>query len=99
MKFEFEDEPIDNIIEKLSSHLEGRKLGEMVQFRKKGDSLDVVINKLGKSTLSFDSTCKNGKRCFELKKEKIAMTHRAFKKDVTEKIKTVIEKSGGKLKE
>ena len=99
MKFEFDEQPIDSIIEKLSELLNGRKLGEMVKFTQNGESLDVIINKMGKSTLSFNSTCQDGKRCFELKKEKIAMTHRAFKKDVTDKIKSVIQKSGGELVE
>ena len=99
MKFEFDEQPIGSIIEKLSELLNGRKLGELVKFTQNGDTLDVIINKMGKSTLSFDSTCQDGKRCFELKKEKIAMTHRAFKNDVTEKIKSVIKKSGGEVTE
>ena len=97
MKFEFDDQPIDSIIEKITTLLSGRKLGEMVKVSQNGETLDVVINKMGKSVLSFDSSCENGKRCFELKKEKIAMTHKAFKKDVTDKIKAVIVKSGGKI--
>ena len=91
------DKKTEDIIKTLEEQLDGRKLGQMVQFSSEDGNLKVLINKLGKSTLEFCRADDDDDACFKLEKEKIAFAHRAFKDDITQKIMQVIEKIGGKV--
>ena len=95
--FESETSPknvIDNIQEKLS----GRNLGKIVSLDlAPNSSLTVTIKKAGKSTLEFDIDGAKSGVVWSLRKEKIALAHRAFKSEVLEKIRGIVEQAGGEL--
>jgi hypothetical protein len=74
-----------------------RALSQMVSLKMDQGKLDVVISKLGTSTLSFKEQELASGDEFNLANEKIAFTHKAFKDEVTAKIVKVIEKAGGKV--
>jgi hypothetical protein len=95
MQIQFPDNDPHAVIQKLQDALGGRQLSKMVNFDMAGNEMVVTISKLGTSTLHFkcDQTPKG---ChFALTKEKIALTHRPMKGEVTDKIVKVIQKAGG----
>ena len=97
MQIQFSDNDPQSIVKKLEEAMGGRALSKMVNFDMSGNELIVTISKLGTSTLHFkcDQTPKG---ChFALSKEKIALTHRPLKGEVTEKIVKVIQKAGGQV--
>ncbi|HYX33048.1 MAG TPA: hypothetical protein VE954_08020 [Oligoflexus sp.] len=97
MQIQFSDSDPQSVIKKLEDAMGGRQLGNMVQFGMSGNDMIVTISKLGTSTLTFkcDQTPKG---ChFALTKEKIALTHRPLKGEVTDKIVKVIQKAGGQV--
>ncbi len=95
MQIQFPDTDPKAVIQKLQDVMGGRQLSKMVSFDLTGGEMVVTISKLGTSSLHFK--CEpNAKGChFALTKEKIALTHRPLKGDVTDKIIKVIEKAGG----
>lgn len=97
MKVEYDEQPIGDILKKIEEMLGGRQLGEMVSIQETDEGFDLIVDKMGKSKLSFNSECKDGKVCFDLTKEKIAFTHKPFQDEVKKKIVSVIEKTGGKV--
>lgn len=97
MKVFFAEKSRDKILAAIKSAMGDRELGKIVQFQMQNGSLEVVISKLGTSTLEFtDHERPNGVE-FVLAKERIAFAHRVFKDEVTGKIRRVIEKAGGKV--
>jgi hypothetical protein len=97
MKIEFKEKDRNKVLALIQDAMGGRKLAELVKFNLKTDALEVVISKLGTSTLTFaESSAANG-LTYKLTNEKIAFTHKAFKDEVTQKIMTVIEQAGGKI--
>lgn len=96
MKFVFDEKDPAKVLAAIKSTMGDRKLGEMVSFNMTGGNLDVVISKMGTSTISFKQSSSPKGLEFDLASEKIAFTHKPFKDDVTQKIVKVIEASGGK---
>jgi len=95
MQIQFSDTDPNAVVQKLQDALGGRQLAKMVHFDMSGGEMIVTISKLGTSTLHFKCD-KNDKGChFALTKEKIALTHRPLKGEVTDKIVKVIQKAGG----
>lgn len=95
MQIQFSETDPNAIIKKLEDALGGRQLSKMVSFDMKDSEMVVTISKLGTSSLHFKCD-KTPTGChFALTKEKIALTHRALKGEVTEKIVKVIQKAGG----
>ncbi len=95
MQVNFPEKNLGAIIDKIKNALGGRELGKMVSFDQQGDEMVVTISKFGTSTLHF--ACKetpNGSQ-LTLGKEKIAMTHKPLKNEVTDKIVKVIQQAGG----
>jgi hypothetical protein len=97
MKVAFAHKDRNKILSSIKAQMDGRKLGEMVDFALAGGLLTVTISKLGTSTLEFTETETPGGLDYTLAKEKIAFTHKAFKDEVTQKIVKVIESAGGKV--
>lgn len=97
MKVEFQEKDRKKVLAAIESAMGGRKLAEMVNFNLKPGVLEVVISKLGTSTLTFSETESAQGLSYNLSNEKIAFTHRAFKDEVTQKIAKVIEQAGGKV--
>ena len=77
--------------------MENRKIGNLVSFDVGDKELDIVIKSMGTSKLKFERTDQDEETCFELCHEKIALTHKAFKNDLTEKLVHLIEKAGGRV--
>ncbi len=75
----------------------GRKLADMVNITLTKGKLEVIISKLGTSTLTFAEKESDKGLEYNLTSEKIAFTHKAFKDEVKDKIVKVIEKAGGKV--
>ena len=95
MNIQFPDKDPKTIISKLQDVMGDRQLSKMVQFEMVGNEMVVTISKLGTSTLHFKCT-PGEKGChFSLTKEKVALTHKPLKGEVTSKIVKVIEKAGG----
>ena len=95
MEVSFPEKNLGAIVEKIKTALGGRELGKMVSFDHKGDEMVVTISKFGTSTLHF--SCKETATGSQLTlgKEKIAMTHKPLKNEVTDKIIKVIQQAGG----
>jgi len=85
----------EEILSQIREKLGGRKLGQMLQFHLEGGDLDVTIKKMGTSRLSFEQMSDGPSLRWELKSEKIALSHRAFKGEVLEKLTKVIQQTGG----
>ncbi len=96
MKFVFAEKDPAKVLAAIKTTMGDRKLGEMVSFNMTGGNLDVVISKMGTSTISFKQSDSPAGLEYTLATEKIAFTHKPFKDDVTKKIIKVIETSGGK---
>lgn len=97
MNISFKEKDPAAVIKKIEGAMGGRKLADMVSFELNGSLLRIVISKLGKSFLDFNVKQDAAGTNFMLTSEKIAMTHKAFKSEVTEKIVKVIEQAGGKV--
>jgi hypothetical protein len=97
MKIDFNEKDRKKILASIQEAMGGRKLAELVKFNLKPDALEVVISKLGTSTLTFSESAATSGLTYKLTSEKIAFTHKAFKDEVTQKIMAVIEQAGGKI--
>ena len=95
MHISFSEQDPNKVLTDIQANMEGRKLAKMVSFDLKGEILTITIKKLGTSTLEFNYKKAGAGLEFDLSKEKIAMSHKAFKGEVTEKIVKIIQKSGG----
>jgi hypothetical protein len=97
VKVFFAEKDRDKIMTSIKNAMGGRELAKIVNFNLGGGKLEVVISKMGTSTLTF--TEKENPQGLEylLSGEKIAFTHKPFKDDVTEKIVKVIKSAGGKV--
>ena len=97
MKIEFNEKDRNKILASIQDAMGGRKLAELVKFNQKTDALEVVISKLGTSTLTFAESSTTNGLTYKLSNEKIAFTHKAFKDEVTQKVMAVIQQAGGKV--
>ena len=96
MKFVFTENDPAKVLAAIKTTMGDRKLSDMVSFNMNGSNLDVVISKMGTSTISFKQSTSPAGLELTLANEKIAFTHKPFKDDVTQKIVKIIESSGGK---
>lgn len=97
MKVFFEQKDRNKILTSIKDAMGGRKLAELVKFDVKPGSLMVTISKMGTSSLNFaEKEVAKGIE-YHLESEKIALTHRAFKDEVTQKIIQVIKSAGGQV--
>ena len=69
----------------------------MLEFKLKDGHLGITIKKMGTSYLFFTRESNERQLVWKLKTEKIALTHRAFKGDVMEKLTKVISQTGGSI--
>ena len=97
MNIFFEASSVQEVCDKIQECLNGRKLGDLVSLEAKGSELVVKISKAGTSTLTFASSANDGGLQFNKTGEKIALTHRMFKDEVTSKFQQVVENAGGKV--
>lgn len=95
MKLSFEKDNTKDVLNSIKDVLEGRKLNDMVSFRLDGDDLILTISKLGTSTVNFKYSKNSNGFTWDVVKEKIAFSHKAFKGEVMEKLIKVVEQVGG----
>lgn len=95
----YKDGSPEEILAAIKEKLGGRKLGKMVSFELVGTDLEVTIKKMGTSHLGFKNYGNGSGVEWRLEKEKIALSHRAFKNEVLEKLTHVIEQTGGEIAE
>ncbi|NRA64053.1 MAG: hypothetical protein HRU19_06185 [Pseudobacteriovorax sp.] len=95
MKIFFPEKNPDSIVSSLETAMGDRALSKIVSFSQKNEQLIVTLSKLGTSTLSFDRSESADGTTYTLAKEKIALSHRPLKSDVTGKIIKVVERAGG----
>ena len=97
MRISFSETDRQKVLGSIKDALGQRKLAEMLDFSVSPGSLTVTIKQLGTSVLSFSEKSVAAGLEYTLSSEKIALTHRAFKGEVTEKIIKIIEKAGGQI--
>ena len=100
MKIFFPKKPSsEEVIQKITSEMGSRKIADLLSFDASDTSLEILIKSMGTSKLTFDRKEGSDETCFALCKEKIALTHRAFKGELTKKLVTIIEKAGGRVED
>lgn len=97
MQISFREKNRDSILAAIKRAMGDRELGKIVQFTLRTGCLEVVISKLGTSTLTFTESETEVGLKYNLASEKIAFTHRALKDEVTRKIKQVVQSAGGEI--
>jgi len=95
MEIYFKDKNTLEVIEGIKSKLGGRKLGDLLEIEADGNDIRVTIRKMGTSTLEFSHRPGKEGHTWELSKEKLALTHRAFKGEIVEKLTSIIGSMGG----
>ena len=97
MEIYFKDKNTQEVIEGIKSKLGGRKLGDLLEIEADGEDIRVTIRKMGTSVLEFSHQEQKEGHKWELSKEKLALTHRAFKCEIVEKLTDIIGSMGGKV--
>lgn len=97
MEIYFKDKNTNEVIEGIKHKLDGRKLGDLLKIEADGEDIRVTISKMGTSTLEFSHHNTKEGHSWELSKEKLAFTHRAFKGEIVEKLTEIIGSMGGKV--
>lgn len=95
MEIYFKDKNTEEVIHGIQEKIGGRKLGDLLHLESEGSDIKVTIKKMGTSILEFSHHHKDGGHSWVLSKEKLAMTHRAFKGEIMDKLKDVVESLGG----
>lgn len=94
MKLYFQDSSADAITTKISEQLEkDGRYNDIVSVASSDGTFTVTIQKLGKSKLVFAKQDSH----WNLEKEKIALSHRAYKGKVYHIIEKVVVSLGGKV--
>lgn len=88
------DVSISQFVKNVEAALEGRDLGDIVSFKLTGTELLVTFSKLGKSELKYAVESASSGFKAKLVAEKIALTHRPLKSDITSRLARVMEKQG-----
>jgi len=97
MEIYFKDKNTQEVIDGIKSKLGGRKLGDLLEIEAEGEDIRVTIRKMGTSVLEFSHRDQKEGHKWELSKEKLALTHRAFKGEIVEKLTDIIGSMGGKV--
>lgn len=92
--FESAHTSISQFVKSVEEALTGRDLGEIVSFKLNGTELIVTFSKLGKSELKYAVENINDGFKAKLLTEKIALTHRPLKAEITARLARVMEKQG-----
>jgi hypothetical protein len=97
MEIYFKDKNTREVIDGIQDKLGGRKLGDLLEIEAVGEDIRVTIRKMGTSTLEFSHRKEEDGHSWELSKEKLALTHRAFKNEILAKLTHIIDSMGGKV--
>jgi len=93
----FRDKAPQKVLSDIKKSLSGRKIGELLDVELSGDDIHVRITKMGTSVLEFSYNDDDDGHRWDLSKEKLAFTHRAFKGEITEKLTRLITSLGGEV--
>jgi hypothetical protein len=94
--FESASGTITDFVKRVETALQGRDLGQITKFTLEGQELRVVFSKLGTTELKFRIESRPEGFKAELVSEKVALTHRPLKADITAKLARVMEREGAK---
>lgn len=97
MKITYKKKDPQEILSLIEERLGGRKLAKILSFKLEGNDLFVTIKKMGTSQLNFSHVENQGEITWTLTKEKIALSHKAFKGEVLNKLAKVVSDTGGQL--
>ena len=92
--FESSTTSIQEFVKKVEAALEGRDLGEITRFKLQGTELLVIFSKLGTTELKYQVDSNENSFKAHLLTEKVALTHRPLKADITAKLARVMEREG-----
>jgi len=94
--FESSTGTIADFVKRVETALQGRDLGDITKFALQGQELKVVFSKLGTTELKYKIENRPEGFRAELVGEKVALTHRPLKADITAKLARVMEREGAK---
>ena len=92
--FESKTVSIQDFVKKVETALAGRDLGEITRFKLQGAELCVVFSKLGTTELKYKIEATDSGFRALLVSEKVALTHRPLKADITARLARVMEREG-----
>ncbi|MEN9529234.1 MAG: hypothetical protein RI932_1107 [Pseudomonadota bacterium] len=92
--FENKNLSIQDFVKKVESALEGRDLGQIARFKLQGSELLVIFSKLGTTELKYKIDPDGSGFKASLVSEKVALTHRPLKADITARLARVMEREG-----
>ncbi|MFZ9520049.1 MAG: hypothetical protein ACO3A4_06175 [Silvanigrellaceae bacterium] len=94
--FESSEISISELVKRVETALQGRDLGEITRFALKGQELKVVFSKFGTTELTYKVETRSEGFRADLVNEKVALTHRPLKADITARLAKVMEREGAK---
>lgn len=94
MKLFFKEKNIDNIITKIKEHITNTNFSDFVSVSDDNENINILIQKLGRSQIVFSQE----KDYWLLTQEKVAFSHKIYRKNVLKKICEIVKKMGGKIK-
>ena len=97
MRISFPGQDSEYILNKIKDKIANRKIGQMISFQLTHSDLKITIKKMGVSYFSFRHETHEGNLIWHLKNEKVAFSHRPFKKEVFEKLADIVEDLGGSV--
>lgn len=94
--FESPTGTIADFVKRVEGSLQGRDLGEITKFQLQGQELKVIFSKLGTTELKYKIENRTDGFRADLVSEKIALTHRPLKSDITARLAKVMEREGAR---
>lgn len=94
--FESPTGTVVEFVKRVEASLQGRDLGEITKFALNGLELKVIFSKLGTTELKYKIENRSEGFRAELVSEKVALTHRPLKADITARLARVMEREGAK---
>lgn len=85
---------VADFVRRVEASLQGRDLGEITQFSLNGFELKVIFSKFGTTELKYKIESRAEGFRAELVSERVALTHRPLKADITARLARVMEREG-----
>lgn len=89
----------EEFLTKVNNTLSERELGKMVNVSSSGSEVTITFNKLGKSELVYALEKKPAGFECKHRSEKLALTHRALRKEMESKFSAVLQKLGATVEQ
>ena len=95
MKLYFKDASPQHLANDIQNHIDNKtRYAGLVRVESRNSGFDVIIQKLGTSKLEFTQSGSG----WDLKKEKIAFSHRPYKEKVHRIIEKIVLQLGGEVR-